>query len=162
MPPTQGDERTSLEAWLAFYRATLMTKCEGLDDEQLSIPAVPPSRLTLLGLVQHMAEVERSWFRRILLCEQIPPIYPESADPAQDEGFGLADSATFANARPTWEREVAHAKVNAAGRGMEETSPFRDGHVTLRWIYNHMIAEYARHVGHADLLRERIDGVTGF
>lgn len=162
-PPLQADERSNLESWLDFYRATLAVKCDGLADHQLWTAAVPPSPLTLLGLVQHMAEVERSWFRRIMLGEQVQAIYRSAADPnGQDEGFHLAHGATFKAARATWEGEIAHARANCAARGLDETSPFRGGQVTLRWIYTHMIAEYARHAGHADLLRERIDGATGF
>jgi uncharacterized damage-inducible protein DinB len=162
MPPLQADERTTLDAWLDFYRATLITKCDGLSDEQLRIPSAAPSPLTLLGLVQHMAEVERNWFRRVLLGEQVPPIYDPTADPnGPDGGFDLADDASLAVARGTWDEEVARARENCAARGLDEASPFMGGEVTLRWIYNHMIGEYARHAGHADLLRERIDGTTG-
>jgi hypothetical protein len=162
MPPLQADERTTLESWLDFYRATLVMKCDGLTDEQLRTASVPPSPLTLLGLVQHMAEVERNWFRRVLLGEQVPPIHDPEADPTgPDGGFGLAEGSTFAGARATWEAEIARARANSAARGLDETSAFMGDQVTLRWIYNHMIAEYARHAGHADLIRERIDGATG-
>jgi uncharacterized damage-inducible protein DinB len=162
MPPLQADERTTLDGWLDFYRATLAMKCDGLTDEQLRTASVPPSPLTLLGLVQHMAEVERNWFRRVLLGEQAPPVYDPAADPhGPDGGFDLSEAVGFDSARATWEDEVAQARVNSSGRGLEETSPFMGGQVTLRWIYNHMIAEYARHAGHADLIRERIDGATG-
>jgi uncharacterized damage-inducible protein DinB len=162
MPPLQADERATLEGWLDFYRATLVGKCDGLTDVQLRTAAVPPSPLTLLGLVQHAAEVERNWFRRVLLAEDVPPIYGATAESTgQDGGFDLADDATLAAARATWDDEVAYGRTNCAGRGLDDTSPFMGGQVTLRWIYNHMIAEYARHAGHADLLRERLDGATG-
>jgi uncharacterized damage-inducible protein DinB len=162
MPPLEADERTTLDGWLDFYRATLATKCDGLSDEQLRTASVPPSPLTLLGLVQHMAEVERNWFRRVLLGEQAPPIYDPGADPqGRDGGFDLSDAVTFDNARATWEDEISQARANSSARSLDETSPFMGGQVTLRWIYNHMIGEYARHAGHADLLRERIDGATG-
>jgi uncharacterized damage-inducible protein DinB len=162
MPPLQADERTTLESWLDFYRATLIMKCDGLTDEQLRTTSVSPSPLTLLGLVQHMAEVERNWFRRVLLGEQVPPIFDPTADAAgPDGGFDLADGSTFAAALATWEDEVSQARTHCSGRSLDETSPFMGGHVTLRWIYTHMIGEYARHAGHADLLREVIDGVTG-
>jgi hypothetical protein len=162
MPPLQADERTTLESWLDFYRATLVMKCDGLTDEQLRTTSVPPSPLTLLGLVQHMAEVERNHFRRVLLGEQVPPIYGPAGDPAgQDGGFDLTDGSTFAAARVSWEAEVAQARVNCSARGLDETSSFMGGQVTLRWTYNHMIGEYARHAGHADLIRECIDGATG-
>jgi uncharacterized damage-inducible protein DinB len=158
MPPLQADERSMLESWLDFYRATLATKCDGLADGQLRTASVPPSPLTLLGIVQHMAEVERNWFRRVLLGEQVAPIF----DPdGPDGGFDLMEDVSFEKARATWESEIAQARANCAGRELDETSPFMGGQVTLRWIYNHMIAEYARHAGHADLLRERIDGATG-
>lgn len=162
MPPLLADERATLEGWLDFYRATLLAKCAGLSDEQLRTASVPPSPLTLLGLVQHMAEVERNWFRRVLLGEDAPPIHDPLADPnGHDGGFDVAPDATLAGARATWEAEVAAARANCAGRGLAETSPFMGTQVTLRWIINHMIAEYARHAGHADLIRERIDGATG-
>ena len=157
-----ADERATLAGWLDFYRATLAQKCEGLDEAQLRMTAVPPSSLTLLGLVQHMAEVERNWFRRVLLGEQVAPIYDPTADPdGPDGGFDLVEGGTFDAARAAWEGEIAQARTNCADRDLGQTSPFMGGQVTLRWIYNHMIAEYARHAGHADLIRERIDGTTG-
>jgi uncharacterized damage-inducible protein DinB len=162
MPPLVADERATLEGWLDFYRATLVRKCDGLTDEQLRTPSAPPSPLTLQGLLQHMAEVERNWFRRVLLGEQVPPIYDPAADPAgPDGGFEVTDDLTSTTARATWDEEIAQARKNCAGRDLHETSSFMGGQVTLRWIYNHMIAEYARHAGHADLIRERIDGTTG-
>jgi uncharacterized damage-inducible protein DinB len=162
MPPLHADERSTLEGWLDFYRATLLGKCEGLSDEQLQTAAVPPSPLTLLGLLQHAAEVERNWFRRVLLGEDVAPIYGATAEPTgQDGGFDLADDATLAAARATWDDEVARSRTASAARDLHATSPFMGGQVTLRWIYSHMIAEYARHAGHADLLRERLDGTTG-
>jgi uncharacterized damage-inducible protein DinB len=154
MPPLQADERTTLESWLDFYRATLITKCEGLSDEQPRTAPVPPSRLTLLGLVQHMAEVERNWFRRVLLGEEVPPIYSAEPDPSsRDGGFDLAEDATLPPALATWQAETTQARANCAGRDLDETSPFMGSGVTLRWIYSHMIGEYARHAGHADLIR---------
>jgi uncharacterized damage-inducible protein DinB len=162
MPPLQADERATLDGWLDFYRTTLAQKCDGLTDEQLRTASVPPSRLTLLGLAQHMAEVERNWFRRVLLGEDAAPIYDPTADPhGADGGFDLSPGASSHGARTTWEDEIAQARANCAGRSLDDTSPFMGGRVTLRWIYNHMIGEYARHSGHADLIRERIDGATG-
>ncbi|MEV6218866.1 DinB family protein [Nocardia sp. NPDC051833] len=161
MPPLDADERATAEAWLDFYRATLALKCQGLDDAQLRIAAAP-SVLTLLGLLQHMAEVERNWFRRVLAGEQAPPIYDPTADTAgHDGGFDLADDSSYDKAIAIWHDEIAQARRNCAARDLDDTSPFLDGRVSLRWIYTHMIAEYARHCGHADLLRERIDGTTG-
>ena len=125
LPPLNADERTTLESWLDFHRATLAMKCEGLDDEQAAEASVPPSGFTLTGLVQHLAEVERNWFQRVLAGEGAPPIY----DPA--------------------------------ARALTDTGRFMGQDVSLRWIYVHLIEEYARHNGHADLIRERIDGTTG-
>lgn len=162
-PPFVADERAMLEAWLDFHRSTLLVKCEGLDDAQLRARSVPPSSLSLLGLVRHMAEVERSWFRRTLLDEDVPPLY--YSDDNEDGDFDdvdtadvAADVATF-HAEQKSSRAVAaqHPDLNAIAarkrRGVHD--------VSLRWIYVHMIEEYARHNGHADLLRETIDGRTG-
>jgi uncharacterized damage-inducible protein DinB len=162
MPPLNADERSTLESWLDFHRATLAMKCEGLDDEQAATASVPPSCFTLTGLVQHMAEVERNWFRRVLAGEQAPPIYDPQADPrGPDGGFELAVGATLADALASWHAEVARARGHCAARSLTDTGRFMDQDVNLRWIYVHMIEEYARHNGHADLLRERIDGTTG-
>ncbi|MFE7790439.1 DinB family protein [Streptomyces sp. NPDC057460] len=162
MPPLNADERTNVGSWLDFYRTTLAMKCDGLTEEQLRTASVPPSPLTLLGLVQHMAEVERNWFRRVLTGEDVPAIHSPQADTGgRDDGFGLSDSISFETARATWQDEIARARANCATRLLEDTSPFMGGEVSLRWIYTHMIAEYARHNGHADFIRERIDGGTG-
>jgi uncharacterized damage-inducible protein DinB len=137
-------------------------KCEGLDDEQAAAASVPPSAFTLTGLVQHMAEVERNWFRRVLAGEQAPPIYDAQADPRDtDGGFDLAEGARLRDALATWHAEIACAREHCAGRTLADTGRFAEQDVSLRWIYVHMIEEYARHNGHADLLRERIDGATG-
>jgi uncharacterized damage-inducible protein DinB len=162
MPPLNADERTTLEAWLDFHRATLARTCAGLDDVQAAIASVPPSGFTLTGLVQHLAEVERNWFRRILAGEQVPPIYDPEADPnGPDGGFDVADGATLDGALATWRAEVASAREACGGRALGDTGLLHGQAVSLRWIYVHVIEEYARHNGHADLLRERIDGVTG-
>jgi uncharacterized damage-inducible protein DinB len=156
-----ADERGTLAGWLDFYRTTLAMKCAGLTETQLRTASVPPSPLTLLGLVQHMAEVERNWFRRVLTGEHAPPIHDPAADPdGRDDGFELTDNS-FATAERNWNREMDRARANCTDRKLDETSPFAGGEVTLRWIYSHLISEYARHCGHADLIRERIDGTTG-
>ena len=162
MPPLNAGERITLESWLDFHRATLAMKCEGLDDEQATAASVPPSGFTLTGLVQHMAEVERNWFRRVLAEEQAPPIYDPQADPdGPDGGFELAEGATLSDALATWRAEIASAREHCDGRALADTGRFAGQDVNLRWIYVPMIEEYARHNGHADLLRERIDGSTG-
>jgi uncharacterized damage-inducible protein DinB len=163
MPPMAADERATLASWLDFYRATLESKCAGLTEDQLRRVSTPPSPLTLLGLVRHMAEVERNWFRRVLAGEQAPPIFDPDADPdGEDGGFEYTERDTFVDATTVWAREMAAARANCAGRALDSASPFMGAEVTLRWIYTHMIGEYARHCGHADLIRERIDGATGF
>jgi uncharacterized damage-inducible protein DinB len=162
MPSLDADERTTLESWLDFYRTTLAQKCDGLTEEQLRTASAQPSPITLLGLVQHMAEVERNWFRRVLVQEDTPSIFTPDADRGDhDGGFDLTDGSTYERALSIWHAEIDRARANCAGFALEDTSPFLGGQVTLRWIYTHMIAEYARHCGHADLIRERIDGRTG-
>ena len=162
LPPLNADERTTLESWLDFHRSTLAMKCEGLDDKQAAAASVPPSVLTLTGIVQHMAEVERNWFRRVLAGEQAPPIYDLPADPlGPDGGFELAEGAALGDALATWRAEIASARETCADLALADTGRFAGQDVNLRWIYVHMIEEYARHNGHADLLRERIDGITG-
>jgi hypothetical protein len=162
IPLLNGDERTTLEGWLDFYRGTLALKCEGLDDEQLRVASAPPSMMTLLGLVQHAAEVERNWFRRVLVGELAPPIYgPHNHPEGHDGGFEVSEQSSYRIAASIWQDEISHARANCAARGLGDGSPFMGGAVSLRWIYTHMIGEYARHCGHADLIRERIDGAAG-
>ncbi|MFB7517262.1 DinB family protein [Streptomyces sp. NPDC056144] len=160
-PSTTSGEREALEQWLDFHRATLAQKCEGLDDAQLRTPSAPPSDLSLLGLVRHMAEVERGWFRRTLTGETVPPIYPRDEDP--DSDLHPSEKDTYEEAYAAWQAEIAGARELAAAHGLDDLSVRKDGAepYNLRWIYLHMIEEYARHNGHADLLRERIDGATG-
>jgi hypothetical protein len=118
LPGLGLDERSMLEAWLDFHRATLLVKCEGLDDSLRKARPVATSELSLHGLVRHLAEVERIWFQRVLLDDQdAPRIWLRP---------GIVDSV-----------------------------------LVPRWIYNHMIEEYARHNGHADLIRELLDGTVG-
>lgn len=159
-PPYIADERAMLENWLEFHRDTLAMKCAGLDDEQLRTAGAPPSDLTLLGLVRHMAGVEQGWFRNVLGGEDASPLYLTADDP--DGEFHDLDAADTDEAFATWRAEIAHARELARGRALDDTGLRRGKHeVSLRWIYVHMIEEYARHNGHADLIRERIDGVTG-
>ena len=160
-PPFVNGERESLEAWLEYHRQTLLWKCQGLTAEQLCQRAVSPSTMSLLGLVRHMAEVERGWFRRMVgeqeeiglrFCSEEMP----DADFAQAEPGGAeAGFAAFAE-------ECAAARAAAAGKPLGQVFGHRRGaEIDLRWVYTHMIEEYARHNGHADILREQIDGVTG-
>ncbi|MFE2877842.1 DinB family protein [Streptomyces roseus] len=162
-PSTTANEREMLDGWLDYHRATLVWKCEGLGDEALRRAALAPSELSLLGLVRHMAEVERYWFREIMLGEDLPELYCTQDDPDGDFHFGPGD--TWAEAERTWQTEVELARQAAAGRSLDLVSDSGSHHrgesFSLRWVYTHMIEEYARHNGHADLLREQIDGATG-
>ncbi|GAA2284793.1 hypothetical protein GCM10010145_56120 [Streptomyces ruber] len=163
VPPVTADERTMLEGWLDFHRQTLALKCAGLDDAQLRTASAAPSDLSLMGLVRHMAEVERSWFRRVLAAEDAGPIYYSDEDP--DGEFHPGEADTWEETHATWQAEIAVARGNAARFGLDDMSDGRHRRtgeaISLRWIYTHMIEEYARHNGHADLIRERIDGATG-
>ncbi len=161
-PKTTNGERAALEDWLRFHRETLLMKCAGLRAEQLRTASVEPSNLTLLGLVRHMAEVERSWFRhRIAAAPELGFIYCSDEDPDGDlDNVGDADpEADFA----TFRGECEAADDVAAGHSLDETfiHPRTGTAFDLRWVYLHMIEEYARHNGHADLIRERIDGTVG-
>ncbi|MCF2528470.1 DinB family protein [Yinghuangia soli] len=169
IPPFAADERTMLEAWLDFHRETLLAKCAGLDDEQLRTASAKPSPLTLLGLVQHMSEVERNWFQRVFAGRNVPHVYPD----ADGAGFIVVPQRGLAEAAETWRAEIALGRELAEGADLDATRPARgtDGAsgrrpaeeqvFTLRWILVHLIEEYARHNGHADLLRERLDGTSG-
>ncbi|MEU2930327.1 DinB family protein [Streptomyces sp. NPDC007251] len=162
-PALNAGERPMLEGWLDYHRLTLAHKCDGLTDEQLRTASAPPSELSLMGLVRHMAEVERAWFRKVLVGDDPGPIYCTDEDP--DGDFHVTGAATWQEAYATWQAEIETARRNAAAFQLDDLSRgrsrFTDEPFNLRWIYTHMIEEYARHNGHADLLRERIDGATG-
>ncbi|MGK5548124.1 DinB family protein [Streptomyces sp. URMC 127] len=171
IPPLTADERTTLESWLDFQRVTLARKVDGLTDEQAREPAAPPSTLSLLGLVQHMAEVERQWFRRVLQRGAAPPLFGPGAGgeartaealDASEAGLDVAPGARLADAVAVWQEEIARARATCAPLSLDATGSVKGQEVSLRWIFLHMIEEYARHNGHADLLRERTDGVTGY
>lgn len=168
-PPYVADEREMLDAWLDYHRATLLRKCVGLDADQLTRAACPPSNLTLLGLVRHMALVERAWFREVFAGQRPEPIYYES-ETNPDSEFDDVAAADIEADLAIFTREVDLARQAAAGAPLDATfarprrlrhHPERGPDMNLRWIYVHMIEEYARHNGHADLLREAIDGATG-
>ncbi|WP_405738141.1 DinB family protein [Streptomyces sp. NBC_00028] len=161
VPLLTGPELPMLESWLEFHRATLALKCAGLDDAQARAASVEPSALTLLGLVQHLAEVERNWFQRVIGGLDLPPVF--DGDPS---GYVLDPARTLQDALAIWRREVERGRGLYVGWSLDDTgrmvdAPFTGTDVSLRWVLIHMIEEYARHNGHADLLREGIDGVTG-
>ncbi|MEU3644102.1 DinB family protein [Lentzea sp. NPDC034063] len=160
-PPLQAGERETLRAFLDFHRTTLAMKCDGLSDEDLRRRSMPPSTLTLLSLVRHMAEVERTWFRKVINCEDVPLVWSDAGDyqVAYD-----ASKSTRSEAFEAWQAEVEHSRrIEREAESLDVTGyqPRWEEHVSLRLVMNHLCHEYARHNGHADFLREGIDGVTG-
>lgn len=160
---TRG-ERQNVLTYLDNYRLTLEMKCQGLSPLQLSSRIVPPSDLSLLGLVRHMAGVEHNWFRRVLGERlDLPRMWPE--DPTG--GFADVEATTeaVADAWDAYRAEVEHARALTRDLPQEAMGievPLDDSrNISVRAILVHMVEEYARHVGHADLLRERLDGRTG-
>jgi uncharacterized damage-inducible protein DinB len=154
------DERQSLRDWLEFHRETLLMKCDGLTPEQLGRRAVEPSTMSLQGLVRHMTEVERNWFQRVFSGETAPPSYYSDDDP--DGDFDTIDAGNVDDEMALFHETLERAReIEATAKSLDETGLRRGELCSLRWIMIHMIEEYARHNGHADLLRERIDGVTG-
>jgi hypothetical protein len=156
-------ERATLVEYLEHYRMTLEMKCEGLDAQQLARRSVPPSTLSLLGLVRHLAKVEHSWFRRVMGHQlDLGRIYWSAEDRDLDFNGAVPDDAVVADAWESWRREVAHAReVVDAADTLDLPGELSEGPIALREVLVHMIEEYARHCGHADLLRECIDGRTG-
>jgi hypothetical protein len=159
--PFIADERTMLEGWLDFHRTTLLMKCAGLTGEQLAARAVPPSRLSLLGLIRHSADVERSWFRRQMNGEDVGYLYWRHDAP--EAAFEDADPSTAADDYASLMMEWELSGLAIAGYSLDDTFVTERGsEISLRWVCVHMIEEYARHNGHAGLLRELVDGTTGF
>jgi uncharacterized damage-inducible protein DinB len=160
--PFEAPEREMLHAWLEYHRATLALKCDGLSDAQLRERAVPPSTMSLLGIVRHMADVELHWFRRVMHGEPIVGGHYWS-ETNRDGEFDDVDDAPAEEAFATWRAECDQAREIAAPLSLDATGiwPRTGERVSLRWVLVHMIEEYARHNGHADLIRESIDGSTG-
>ncbi len=162
-PPTQVDERATLVAFLRWQRETLELKCAGLDADALARRAVDFSSLSLLGLVRHLADVERTWFRQRLSSQDAPRRFVSPTNPDGDFDDAAPDPALVAEAWDTWREEIAFAErfvAEAPDLDVVGPDPWR-GVVSLRWVLIHMVEEYARHNGHADLLRQRIDGRVG-
>jgi uncharacterized damage-inducible protein DinB len=160
-PPNFGTEREMLRAFLDYHRATLAMKCEGLTDGELRKQSMPPSALSLLGLVRHMAEVERAWFRRVFEDNDAPMVWSEKIDfqAAYDASTSTRDEAFAA-----WETEVENSRRiegEAESLDLAGYQPRWDEEVSLRMVMVHVLLEYGRHNGHADFLREGIDGTVG-
>ena len=160
-PPLIAGERETLRGFLDFHRATLALKCDGLSDEELRQQSMPPSTLSLLGLVRHMAEVERTWFRIVANREDIPLVWSDERDyqVAYD-----ATTATRTEAFDAWQREVDHARrIEREAESLDAIvhSERWGKDMTLRLVMTHVLLEYARHNGHADFLREGVDGTVG-
>ncbi len=162
-PPTVADERDTLVGFLNYQRATLAWKCDGLTPEQLASRAMPPSGLSLLGLLRHLAEVEQGWFRDFAGETDVVPLYSNAAERDLDIDAAVADPAMVERAYADWRSEIAHSDEIVSRSSLDQTfvDPSRGTTFTLRWVLVHMIEEYARHNGHADLLREALDGSTG-
>lgn len=161
-PPYGGDERATLIGFLEFQRATLEWKCDGLSDQELRQRSISTSAMSLLGLVRHLADVEQNWFR-VSLDGQTPSWNYWDRGPDGADTDWEVDSADVAESFSVWREEVDHARrIVAESESLDRSydDPGR-GPISLRWILTHMIEEYARHNGHADLLREAIDGAVG-
>jgi uncharacterized damage-inducible protein DinB len=157
------DERGTLTEYLRAYRITLQMKCADLDAAQLAQRSVPPSTMSLLGLVRHLAEVERYWFRVVMAGESVPKLYNEDGQRDGDWDGAIADDDVATQAWASWRDEVAFAeRLVDTAVDLDVVGRMRDGQsIRLREVLVHMLEEYARHCGHADLLRERVDGRVG-
>jgi len=161
-PDFMAGDRESLEQWLEFYRQTLPWKVGGLTPEELCRHAISPSTLSLLGIVRHLSDVERYWFSNVAAGTDQDAHY-RAVD--RDADFNALDPATALADLRHFDTEIAACRVIAANiSDLDAALPgLRHGKpMNLRWIYTHMIEEYARHLGHVDLLRESIDGVKGY
>jgi hypothetical protein len=163
-----GDDEVSvLVRYLRDYRLTLELKCADLEADAMACRSVPPSNLSLLGLVRHLAGVEQNWFRIVMAGQGVSRHYRTEDDPNGDFNGAVADPDVVTEAWATWRSEVAFAeKFVEAAPNLNITGSFNHeaygtGSISLRQVMIHMIEEYARHIGHADFLRERIDGRVG-
>jgi uncharacterized protein DUF664 len=164
-----GDERTTLNEALRGQRLTLELKCAGLDAEQMALRSVPPSTMSLLGIVRHLAEVERATFRRLMAGQDAPRLYTSEADRDGDFDGAMPDPGLVAQAWQTWRAEVEFAtrfvdgapSLDLVAGDPDNAHGSGGGSISLREVLVGMIGEYARHMGHVDLLRERIDGRLG-
>lgn len=159
--PREGGEKETLLAFLRWQRDTLARKCAGLSDEELRRRSAPPSNLSLLGLVRHLADVERGWLVKTLGGVGVGYLYGSDAEP--DADFEEADHADVPEAFTTWENECRHGDEIVARLQLDHVAHQESGRaVSTRWVLVHLVEEYSRHNGHADLIRERIDGAVGY
>jgi hypothetical protein len=160
--PASGEEKAQLDAWLDFNRATLLRKCDGLNAAQLKERPLATSRLSLLGIVRHMTFVEQVWFETTFAGRDPVEYYKSEGD--RDADFNDLDSDALEEVMDLYLHVCKVSRELSVGHDLDEVAikPRRGRAVDLRWIYVHMIEEYARHCGHADLLREMIDGTTGY
>jgi Protein of unknown function (DUF664) len=167
--PRLGDERATLAESLRRQRLTLELKCAGLDVQALARRSVEPSTMSLLGLVRHLAEMERATFRVLMAGQDVPRLFCSPADPDGDFDGAVPDAGVVAQAWQAWRAEVDFAtrfvaqapSLDITGEDPENQHGSGGGSMSLREALVGMIEEYARHMGHADLLRERIDGRIG-
>ena len=167
--PRLGDERGTLVESLRKQRLTLELKCAGLDAEAMARRAVEPSTMSLLGLVRHLAEMERATFRRLMAGQDTPRLFTSEADRDGDFNGAVPDPEVVAQAWDAWRAEVDFATrfvADAPSLDITSDDPLNQhgsggGGISLREVLVGMIEEYARHMGHVDLLRERIDGRIG-
>ncbi|HUZ42753.1 MAG TPA: DinB family protein [Acidimicrobiales bacterium] len=162
-PPSSGDERDQLQSWLAFYRATLLKKCSGLSFDDLCRRPVAPSPMSLLGLLRHMTFVEQIWFDARFAGNDVTEYYKQPDN--RDADWTELDSATLDQVVTNFEHACETSDELARGHDLDEMARLPGVNrepVDLRWICIHMIEEYARHCGHADIIRELIDDTTGY
>jgi uncharacterized damage-inducible protein DinB len=152
-------EQDMLRDWLDWHRATLLRKCAGLDAAQLARRSVPPSAISLLGLVRHMSDTERGWVRQTYRAEQIPDLYYRPDAP--DADFTEVDPARAEQDFALYRAECRAVDAALGGAKLDDTFTFREQTLSVRWMWQHLVEEYARHNGHADLIREAIDGAAG-
>ena len=159
-PARRNDpEIDMLRDWLDWHRATLLRKCAGLDAERLAARSVPPSSLSLLGLVRHMSDTERGWVRQTFRGEQIPDLYYRPD--LEDADIREADPARAEEDYDIYLAECRAVDAALADAKLDDTFTFQEQTLSVRWMWQHLVEEYARHNGHADLLREAVDGATG-
>ncbi|MDO5744649.1 MAG: DinB family protein [Micrococcaceae bacterium] len=161
-PPPCGSEFETLMGFLDYQRQTLEAKCAGLDADALASRSAPPSELSLLGLVRHLSDVERFWVRCSLMGQDDAPLYWLSDGRDSDFDFPTPDAACVQASFTAWKDEMKFSDAALCSEPLERTVLVpRHGEVSLRWILVHLIEEYSRHNGHADLLREGLDGLVG-